>query len=163
MINTKKTVEIWTDGGCSKNPGPGGLGVLMKYQDKSLEICYFVPYTTNNQMELLAAIVALSKLKEPCNVILHTDSVYLKDGITKWIYNWQKNNWKTSTKKNVKNTLLWKELYKLTKEHEIQFNWLKGHSGIEGNEVADALCNKAMKNKIPILNNNYLELLEQPQ
>ena len=155
----EKTIDIWTDGGCSGNPGLGGIGVLMIYKDNIKKISGFAPYTTNNQMELLAVIVALSNIKESCNINLTTDSVYLKDGITKWIFNWKKNNWKTSSKQDVKNKQLWQKLDSLVNRHNVNFLWTKGHSGNPHNDAVDNLCTMAMRNKMPLLDNIYLELL----
>ncbi|MDR0483919.1 MAG: ribonuclease HI [Alphaproteobacteria bacterium] len=160
MQSSKKSIEIYTDGGCSNNPGEGGIGILMIYKDNKKTINGYVPLTTNNQMELLAVIVALDSLKFPCEIKLYTDSKYLKEGITKWIHNWKLNNWKGSNKKPVKNQKLWQKLDELTKAHKIDFLWVKGHAGVDGNEEVDKLANKAISEKAPLLS-NYLHLLQQ--
>lgn len=146
-------VEIWTDGACSGNPGPGGWGALLKYGEHEKELYGADTETTNNQMELLAAIKALKALKRPMHVRLHTDSSYVKNGITKWLFNWKKNGWRTANKKPVKNAELWQALDDAQRSHEIDWRWVKGHSGNEGNERADALAvkgrNEAMANLKP--------------
>ena len=139
-----KEVIIYTDGACRGNPGPGGWGALIKFDIAQKEIFGGQNNTTNNQMELSAAIEGLSTLKEPCNVELFTDSRYVMDGITQWIQNWKKNNWKTSSKKEVKNKELWQKLDQLMSYHQVKWNWVKGHSGDPGNEVADLLANKGI-------------------
>lgn len=160
MQNSNNKVKIYTDGGCSNNPGEGGIGILMLYKEHEKTINGYVPYTTNNQMELLAVIVALESLTKSCEIELYSDSKYMKDGITTWIHNWKKNNWRSANKSPVKNQLLWKKLDELVQIHKIEFNWVKGHAGIDGNEVVDSLAQKAMQEKAPLLN-NYLHLLEQ--
>ena len=139
-----KEVIIYTDGACRGNPGPGGWGALIKFDTAEKEIFGGRNNTTNNQMELSAAIEGLSILKEPCNVELFTDSKYVMDGITQWIQNWKKNNWKTSAKKEVKNKELWQQLDRLMSYHQVQWHWVKGHSGDPGNETADLLANKGI-------------------
>ena len=139
-----KEAIIYTDGACRGNPGPGGWGALIKFKSTQKEIFGGQDNTTNNQMELTAAIEGLSTLKEPCNVKLFTDSKYVMDGITQWIQNWKKNNWKTSAKKDVKNKELWKQLDYLMVYHQVQFHWVKGHSGDLGNETADFLANRGI-------------------
>ena len=139
-----KDVIIYTDGAGRGNPGPGGWGALIKFDIAQKEIFGGQNNTTNNQMELSAAIEGLSTLKEPCNVELFTDSRYVMDGITQWIQNWKKNNWKTSSKKEVKNKELWQKLDQLMSYHQVKWNWVKGHSGDPGNEVADLLANKGI-------------------
>ena len=139
-----KEVIIYTDGACRGNPGPGGWGALIKFDAAYKEIYGGQKNTTNNQMELSAAIEGLSLLKEPCNVELFTDSKYVMDGITQWIQNWKKNNWKTSAKKEVKNKQLWQRLDQLMAYHQVQWHWVKGHSGDPGNETADELANKGI-------------------
>ncbi|HEX8193016.1 MAG TPA: ribonuclease HI [Allosphingosinicella sp.] len=136
-------VEIFTDGACKGNPGPGGWGAIVRSGAHEKEMCGGEPVTTNNRMELLAAIRALQALKRPCAVTLHTDSNYVKDGITKWIHGWQKNGWKTADKKPVKNAELWQELLEATRTHRIDWRWVKGHSGHPENERADALASAA--------------------
>ena len=139
-----KKVVIYTDGACRGNPGPGGWGALIKFETVRREIFGGQDNTTNNQMELSAAIEGLLTLKEPCNVELFTDSKYVMDGITQWIKNWKKNNWKTSAKKEVKNKELWQQLDRLMSYHQVQWQWVKGHSGDSGNETADLLANKGI-------------------
>ena len=142
--NIQKTVEIWTDGACKGNPGPGGWGALLCWNGREKELCGGEHRTTNNRMELLAAIRALEALKRPCRVILHTDSQYLRGGITKWIHAWKARGWKTADKKPVKNQDLWVRLDELIQGHEIEWRWVKGHAGDEGNERADELANKGV-------------------
>ncbi|UTW54898.1 ribonuclease HI [Kordiimonas sp. SCSIO 12610] len=137
-------VEIYTDGACSGNPGPGGWGALLTYGQHTKEIHGGEAETTNNRMELTAAIEALNTLNKPCTVHLHTDSVYVKDGITKWIDGWKQRGWKTAAKKPVKNVELWQALDEATKGHTIVWKWVKGHAGIPGNEKADELANIGM-------------------
>lgn len=138
------TVTIYTDGACSGNPGPGGWGAILDGYGKTLELKGAEAETTNNRMELMAAIVALETLTQPCSIILHTDSTYVRDGITTWIHNWKKRGWKTSAKKPVKNVDLWQRLEAATTRHEIDWRWVKGHAGDPGNERADALANEGM-------------------
>ena len=139
-----KQVIIYTDGACRGNPGPGGWGALIKFESAEKEIFGGQPDTTNNQMELSAAIEGLAVLKEPCSVELFTDSKYVMDGITLWIQNWKKNNWRTAAKKDVKNKELWQKLDQLISQHRVQWHWVKGHSGDAGNETADLLANKGI-------------------
>tara|TARA_X000000368_G_scaffold72312_1_gene52909 strand:+ start:1704 stop:2135 length:432 start_codon:yes stop_codon:yes gene_type:complete len=141
-----KTVNIYTDGACRGNPGEGGWGVLIEYGSVIKEYFGGEKNTTNNQMELRAAIEALKALNEPCIVNLTTDSKYVMQGITSWINNWKKNNWKNSAKKDVKNKDLWIELDKYVSKHNVKWNWVKGHSGHEKNEIADLLANKGIDN-----------------
>lgn len=136
----RKTIEIFTDGACSGNPGPGGWGAILRFQGRDKELSGGHPETTNNQMELQAAIEALKALKEPCSIELYTDSQYLRQGITLWIHNWKRNGWKTSDKKPVKNQALWEELDGLVKMHAINWHWLKGHAGHPENERCDELA-----------------------
>lgn len=138
------TVTIYTDGACSGNPGPGGWGAILDGYGKTRELKGGEADTTNNRMELMAAIVALETLTQPCSIILHTDSTYVRDGITTWIHNWKKRGWKTSAKKPVKNVDLWQRLEAATTRHEIDWRWVKGHAGDPGNERADALANEGM-------------------
>ncbi len=138
-------VQIFTDGACSGNPGPGGWGALLRYGKHEKQISGFSPLTTNNRMELLAAIRALETLKKPCRVILTTDSNYLRQGITQWIHSWIKRGWKRSGGKPVMNEDLWKKLYKLSREHNIEWKWVKGHAGHPENELADTLATEAIK------------------
>ncbi len=138
-------VVIYTDGACSGNPGPGGWGVVMRWQGKEKELYGFEPVTTNNRMELMAAIQALEALQRPTTVSLHTDSKYLLDGITKWIPNWQRNGWKTAAKKPVKNDDLWRRLTEALRPHDVDWVWVKGHAGDPGNERADALARRGIE------------------
>jgi ribonuclease HI len=138
------TVTIYTDGACSGNPGPGGWGAILNGSGKTRELKGGEADTTNNRMELMAAIVALETLTQPCSITLHTDSTYVRDGITTWIHNWKKRGWKTSAKKPVKNVDLWQRLEAATTRHEIDWRWVKGHAGDPGNERADALANEGM-------------------
>jgi ribonuclease HI len=137
-------VVIHTDGACSGNPGPGGWGAVLQYGGTLKELKGGEPETTNNRMELTAAIEALNALKRPVAVELHTDSVYVKDGLTKWIHGWKKNGWRTSAKKPVKNVELWQALDEAVARHKIDWRWVKGHDGDEMNERADALANEGM-------------------
>jgi ribonuclease HI len=134
------TVEAFTDGACSGNPGPGGWGVVLRYGDHEKELYGSDPATTNNRMELMAAIMALESLKRGCAVRLHTDSRYVKDGITQWIHNWKRNGWRTADKKPVKNADLWQRLDAAIERHQVEWIWVKGHDGHAENERADALA-----------------------
>jgi ribonuclease HI len=138
------SVIIHTDGACSGNPGPGGWGAVLQYNGTVKELKGGAPITTNNQMELTAAIEALTALKRPCAVELHTDSSYVKDGLNKWIHGWKKNGWRTADKKPVKNVELWQALDAATQRHTINWHWVKGHAGDEMNERADQLANEGM-------------------
>ena len=133
-------VQIWTDGACSGNPGPGGWGVLLRSGENERELYGGEDETTNNRMELTAAIEALNALKRPCNVVLTTDSTYVKDGITKWLTGWKAKGWKTAAKKPVKNQDLWQALDDATQRHQITWAWIKGHAGHAENERADELA-----------------------
>ena len=137
-------VEIFTDGACRGNPGPGGWGALLRYGDTDKTLKGSERETTNNRMELMAAISALEELKRPCKVRLTTDSKYVMHGITEWLANWKRNNWKTSAKKTVKNVDLWQRLDAATQSHEIDWHWVRGHSGHPENELADELANAAI-------------------
>ena len=139
------TVDIYTDGACSGNPGPGGWGALLVFNGHEKELSGGAPDTTNNRMELTAAIEALEGLSRPCKVRLHTDSTYVKDGITSWIHNWKRNGWRTAAKKPVKNADLWRRLDEAIGRHEITWHWVKGHAGHPGNERADALATSAVE------------------
>ena len=141
-----KTVNIYTDGACRGNPGVGGWGVLIEYENYNKEMFGGEKITTNNQMELMAAIQGLKALSEKCIVNLTTDSKYVMDGINSWIINWKKNNWKNSQKQNVKNKDLWIQLDKLNSQHDVKWYWVKGHSGHPQNELADQLANKGIDN-----------------
>ncbi|RXT53086.1 ribonuclease HI [Bosea sp. Tri-44] len=137
-------VEVWTDGACSGNPGPGGWGAILSFKGKERELSGGEAQTTNNRMELMGAIAALETLTRPCTVALHTDSQYLRQGITSWIHGWKKNGWKTADRKPVKNEELWKRLDAALKQHKIEWKWVKGHAGDEMNERADALARAGM-------------------
>ena len=137
-------LKIYTDGACSGNPGPGGWGVLMLSNGEEKELCGGEMETTNNRMELMAAIQALEALSKSREVDLYTDSKYVGDGITKWMINWKKNGWRNAAKKPVKNTDLWQRLDEATQRHEVNWHWVKGHSGHPENERADALANMGM-------------------
>lgn len=139
-----KHVEIFTDGACRGNPGPGGWGALLRYKDIERELYGGAPDTTNNRMELLAAIEGLKALGEACKVTLTTDSVYVKNGITQWLPNWKKKNWKTAARKPVKNADLWMALDEQNQRHQVDWQWVKGHSGHRENEIADALANRGI-------------------
>ncbi len=133
-------VEIFTDGACRGNPGPGGWAVLLRMADKERELSDGEALTTNNRMELTAAIRGLKALKKPCRVELHTDSNYVRDGITKWIHGWQRNGWRTADKKPVKNADLWQELLDAARPHRVAWHWVKAHSGHPENDRVDALA-----------------------
>ena len=133
-------VEIFTDGACKGNPGPGGWGAILRSNGKERELSGGEAQTTNNRMELMAAIEALNALKRPCHVQLWTDSNYVRDGITKWIHGWRRNGWKTADKKPVKNAELWQALLEASAPHRIDWHWVKGHAGHPENERADALA-----------------------
>ena len=139
-----KKVVIHTDGACSGNPGPGGWGAILDYAGTRRELFGGEAVTTNNRMELLAAIEALRALKQPCAVEMHVDSQYVKDGITKWIHGWKRNGWKTSDKKPVKNVELWQALDEAVARHDIAWHWVKGHAGHGDNERADELAREGM-------------------
>ena len=143
-ISEMTQVEIWTDGACSGNPGPGGWGVLLKSGSRTRELNGGERHTTNNRMELQAAIEALGALKRHCDVTLHTDSRYVMDGITSWIHGWKARGWKTSAKKPVLNEDLWKQLDDLNARHNVSWRWVKGHDGDPGNERADDLARAAI-------------------
>ena len=143
-------VLIYTDGACKGNPGPGGWGALLRYKSKDREIYGFSNPSTNNIMELTAVIESLKLLKSKCDVIVTTDSVYVKNGITTWIHNWKKRGWMTSAKKPVKNKELWIELDSLSNNHIIEWKWVKGHSGHLENERADELANKGISENIDL-------------
>jgi ribonuclease HI len=144
MAQDDAIVEIYTDGACRGNPGPGGWGALLRCRGKERELFGAEPNTTNNRMELMAAIVALETLKRPCRVVLSTDSLYLKQGVTEWLPNWIKRNWKTAAGKPIKNLDLWQRLCEAMARHQIQWEWVRGHSGHPENERADRLANRAI-------------------
>ena len=139
-----KSVDIYTDGACRGNPGPGGWGAILRFGEHEKELYGGEPDTTNNRMELLAAIRALQALKEPCNIALTTDSQYVRQGITEWLPTWKTNGRKTSNRKPVKNSDLWRELDEENARHQVEWHWIKGHSGHAENERADALANRAI-------------------
>ena len=139
-----RRVEIWTDGACSGNPGPGGWGAILTFNGVEKELSGGEALTTNNRMELTAAISALEALTRPCAVNLHTDSIYVRDGVTGWIHNWKKRGWTTADKKPVKNVELWQRLDAAAQRHDIAWKWVKGHAGDEMNERADALARAGM-------------------
>ena len=137
-------VEIFTDGACKGNPGPGGWGAVIRSGSHEKELSGGEPLTTNNRMELLAAIRGLEALNRPCKVDLYTDSMYVRDGITKWIHGWRRNGWRTADKKPVKNAELWQELVEAAAPHEVEWHWVRGHAGHAENEQADRLaCDEA--------------------
>ena len=140
-----KVVHVYTDGACKGNPGRGGWGALLKYDGREREIFGGEAATTNNRMELTAVIEALAALKRPCRVLLHTDSQYVQKGITEWINGWKARGWRTAAKEPVKNVDLWKKLDEVVRSHEIDWIWVKGHAGHEGNERADALANRGVE------------------
>lgn len=140
-------VTVYTDGGCRGNPGSGGWGAVLEYGGSTKELYGYEEETTNNRMELMAAIKALEILKRPCNVSLTTDSQYVRQGVLEWMQGWKSRGWKTAAKKPVKNKDLWQRLDEATQKHEIEWHWVKGHSGHAGNERADELANRAMDEK----------------
>ncbi len=137
-------IEMFTDGACKGNPGPGGWGVLLRYGKHEKQLYGGAVNTTNNRMELMAVIEGLRSLNQGCEVAVTTDSVYVKNGITQWIINWKKRGWKTAAKKPVKNESLWKALDKEAARHQVSWHWVKGHSGHRENEIADQLANKGV-------------------
>lgn len=139
-----KHVEIFTDGACKGNPGPGGWGALLRYGGSEKPFCGGEKQTTNNRMELMAAIEGLKALSQSCQVDLTTDSQYVRKGITEWMFNWKKNGWKTAAKKPVKNADLWKALDEQVQRHQVEWHWVKGHSGHRENEIADQLANQGI-------------------
>jgi ribonuclease HI len=140
----EQRIIIHTDGACSGNPGPGGWGAILEWGDHKREIKGGEPHTTNNRMELMAAISALEALKRSCTVDLHTDSQYLRDGIMKWIHGWKRNGWKTADKKPVKNVDLWQRLEQALSRHKVRWHWVRGHAGHDLNERADELAREAI-------------------
>ena len=138
-------VEIWTDGACSGNPGPGGWGAILRFGAESKELSGGEPLTTNNRMELTAAISALEALKRGCEVDLHTDSQYLRQGVMSWLDGWKRNGWRTADRKPVKNDDLWRRLDEATQRHTIDWRWVRGHAGDAMNERADELARAGMK------------------
>ena len=146
--NIIPAIEIYTDGACKGNPGPGGWGAILIYKNHQKKINGFNKHTTNNIMELTAVIEALKTLNERCNITITTDSNYVKLGITKWIHNWKKNGWLTSQKKPLKNKSLWQELDKLKSQHNMKWYWVKAHAGHQLNEQADLLANQAIEKNV---------------
>ena len=144
MTTNKKLVEVFTDGACSGNPGPGGWGAILRCGESEKELSGGEPATTNNRMEMMAAIAALEALKRPSQVKLHTDSQYVKNGITQWIHNWKRSGWKTADKKPVKNVELWQRLEAALVPHTVEWVWVKGHAGHAENERADELARLAI-------------------
>jgi len=144
MTDQLPHVIIYTDGACSGNPGPGGWGAILCFGEREKELKGGEPNTTNNRMELMAAIAALEALKRPCRVDVHTDSQYLRNGIMSWINNWKRNGWRTADKKPVKNVELWQRLEASLKPHQVKWHWLKGHAGHAMNERADELAREAI-------------------
>jgi ribonuclease HI len=136
-------VEIWTDGGCKPNPGPGGWAAILRFGEHEKELSGQEAETTNNRMELTAALMALEALKKPCRVALHTDSEYLRNGISRWIHGWVRANWRNAAKEPVKNLDLWQAILAAAKPHEIEWRWVRGHAGDPMNERADALATAA--------------------
>ncbi len=145
MVSAEQRVEIFTDGACSGNPGPGGWGAVLRWRGVEKELSGAQADTTNNRMELMAAIAALEALKRPAKVDLTSDSTYLRDGITKWIHGWRAKGWKTADKKPVKNQDLWLRLDEAAKRHDVAWHWVKGHAGHPENERADKLAREAIK------------------
>ncbi|MFO6424890.1 ribonuclease HI [Motilimonas sp. KMU-193] len=154
-----KQVELYTDGSCLGNPGPGGYGVVMKYLGHQKELAQGYELTTNNRMELLACIKGLNALTRPCKVILTTDSQYVRQGITSWIHGWKKRNWKTASKAPVKNVDLWQQLDEASQKHDIDWRWVKGHSGHPENERCDELARSAAESSDLIVDSGYISSL----
>ncbi|MBC9207130.1 ribonuclease HI [Roseomonas aerophila] len=136
----ERVVEIWTDGGCKPNPGPGGWAAILKFGEVEKELSGHDPKTTNNRMELTAAAAALEALKRPCTVVLHTDSEYVRNGISRWIHGWVRNNWRNAAKDPVANYELWQRLLAAAKPHKVEWRWVRGHAGDPMNERADQLA-----------------------
>ncbi|MDP2560635.1 ribonuclease HI [Psychrobium sp. 1_MG-2023] len=151
-----KQVDVFTDGSCLGNPGPGGYGALLIYANHKKELSSGYQLTTNNRMEMLAAIKALSALKEPCAVSLTTDSQYVRQGITSWLVNWKKRNWQTSNKTPVKNVDLWQQLDQQCQRHQVQWHWVKGHSGHTENERVDDLARAAAESTSLEVDEGYI-------
>ena len=144
-----KTVSLYTDGACKGNPGKGGWGVLMRYGSHEKDLFGGEAHTTNDRMELTAIIQGLAALKRPCAVVIYTDSQYVKNGMEQWIHGWKKNGWKTASKQPVKNEDLWRQLDQLAAQHQIQWQWVRGHAGHAENERADALANQGVASVSP--------------
>jgi ribonuclease HI len=139
-----RTVEVWTDGACAGNPGPGGWGAILRYGESEKDLCGGEAHTTNNRMELTAAIAALEALRRPCRIQLHTDSQYLREGVTAWVEVWKNNGWRTRDRKPVKNDDLWRRLDEAAARHQIDWRWVRGHAGDPMNERADELARRGM-------------------
>jgi ribonuclease HI len=139
-----RPVEVWTDGACAGNPGPGGWGAILRYGESEKDLCGGEAHSTNNRMELTAAIAALEALKRPCRVRLHTDSQYLREGVTAWVDVWKNNGWRTRDRKPVKNDDLWRRLDEAAARHQIDWRWVRGHAGDPMNERADELARRGM-------------------
>ncbi len=148
MTNKNSPVTLYTDGACKGNPGPGGWGALLRYGDVEKELWGGEKDTTNNRMELQAVIEGLSALTRPTAIVIVTDSQYVKNGMTQWIHNWKRNGWKTAAKKPVKNDDLWKKLDDLVNQHDVSWQWVKGHSGHPENERADELANRGIEDLV---------------
>jgi len=144
MEQQDQAIDVWTDGACKGNPGPGGWGVLLKQGQREKTLCGGEANTTNNRMELLAVIQALQALKRPCRVTIHTDSQYVQKGMTQWLANWKARGWRTAAKAPVKNADLWQTLDALAATHTLRWQWVRGHAGDPGNERADALANEGV-------------------
>lgn len=153
----KKHVHIFTDGSCLGNPGPGGYGALLKFGKHAKRLSKGFQLTTNNRMELLAPSVALESLTEDCTVTITTDSQYVKNGIQQWIFNWKKNGWRTKDKKPVKNADLWQRLDAACQRHDIEWKWVKGHSGHEENEICDTLARDAAQSSVLVEDKGYIQ------
>ena len=143
----KSSITIYTDGACKGNPGEGGWGAYIEYNNEKVKLYGYETETTNNRMEITAAIEALRYIKVKSNIVIYTDSKYLMNGINTWIHDWKKNNWRTSSNKGVKNVDLWKIIDELNSNHSIKWSWVKGHSGNPGNDMADELANFAITSK----------------
>ncbi len=137
-------VEVFSDGACRGNPGPGGWGALLRFGEVEKELCGGEPETTNNRMELMAAIRALEALKRPCQVVITTDSQYVRKGMTEWLEGWKARNWRTAARKPVRNQDLWQRLDELVEQHQVEWHWVRGHTGHPGNERADTLANRGL-------------------
>ncbi len=151
-----KQIDIYTDGSCLGNPGPGGYGAVIKYKEHTKEISKGFKHTTNNRMELLAAVEALNTLNERCKVTLTTDSQYVKNGINQWIINWKKNGWRTSDKKAVKNADIWKKLDHAVAQQDVTWKWVKGHSGHPENERCDQLARQAAESNNLVVDKGFV-------